>query len=278
MKRYTQLDQQSILEYLFHPRQEALTAQPDNSHDITIMVDSNVSLGCRLFLRNNESPTILFFHGNGETVNDYNYIAKLYNDFDINLFVATYRGYGWSSGVPSVTAMMDDSTKVFLDFRKNMEQMDIIGPVFIMGRSIGCASAIELCHDCPETIKGLIIESGFADTIPLLNRLGIDSEAHQLSEEDGFGNISKIAQIKLPTLILHGSADNIISVAQAEKLQAFSGARTKKFFVIPGADHNEMISCGGEHYFSTIQGFINEVTGKNSWREKRRKHRNSGEK
>ena len=272
----TQLDQQRILEYLFHPHQEALSAKPENSHEITVEVDNKATLGCRLFLNSNDSPTLLYFHGNGETVSDYSNIAKLYNDININLFVATYRGYGWSTGTPSVTSMMNDSEKIYQEFVKTLDTLNITGPVFIMGRSLGCASALEICHSSQENIKGLIIESGFADTIPLLNKLGIDTGAHQLSEAEGFGNIDKIAQIKLPTLILHGSADKIISVAQAEKLQAFSGARAKKFFVIPGADHNEMISCGGEHYFLTIKNFINEATGQNTWREKRRKLRNNG--
>ncbi len=276
MKSYTQLDQKLILEYLFHPRQEALSTKPDNSHDITIVVDNDITLGCRLFLKKNDAPTLLYFHGNGETVGDYSYVAKLFNEVDINLFVATYRGYGWSTGSPSVTTMMNDCEIILQEFIQTLDKMGISGPVFIMGRSLGCAAAIEVCNNHPDIIKGLIIESGFADTVPLLNKLGLDTDAHQLLEADGFGNRDKIAQITFPTLILHGAADKIISVAQAERLQAFSGARTKKFFVIPGADHNEMISCGGEHYFSTIKGFINEVTGQNDWREKRRKHRNNG--
>jgi alpha-beta hydrolase superfamily lysophospholipase len=276
MKNYIKLDQQAILESLFHPRQEALSTKPVNSHDITITVENDVTLGCRLFLKDNNSPTLLFFHGNGETVSDYSQIAKVYNDFNINFFVATYRGYGWSSGTPSVTSMISDCKRVFDEFGQTLDRLNITGPIFIMGRSLGCVCAIELCSSSPENVKGLIIESGFADTLPLLNQIVASIGAHQISEEDGFGNREKIAQIKLPTLILHGAADEIISVAQAERLQSFSGARTKKFFVIPGAGHNEMISCGGEHYFSTIQSFINEVTGQNSWREKRRKHRHNG--
>ena len=276
MKSYTQLDHPSILEYLFHPRQEIMSTQPENSHDINVVVDDDIILGCRLFLKNNASPTLLYFHGNGETVSDYSLIAKLYQDVDINLFVATYRGYGWSTGTPNVTSMLNDCDTIFQEFKKTVNDLGITGPVFIMGRSLGCVSAIELCHQFPESTKGLIIESGFADTLPLLKKLGIDTDHLNLSEDQGFGNIDKIAQVKLPTLILHGSADAIISIAQAEKLQAFSGARTKKFFIIPGADHNEMISRGGEHYFSTINGFINDVTGKNTWREKRRKYRKGG--
>ena len=278
MNSYTQLDQQSVLKYLFHPRQEALLAKPADSYNITITVDDNVSLGCRFFLKSVDAPTLLYFHGNGETVNDYSHIAKLYAEFGINLFVATYRGYGWSTGTPTVTAMVKDCEIISQEFTKTLDTMSITGPALVMGRSLGCISAIELCYDSPEKFKGLIIESGFADTLPLLSQIGVDIDAHHLSEAEGFGNLDKITQIKLPTLILHGASDELISIAQAEKLQAFSGARSKKFFVIPGANHNEMISCGGEHYFSTIKTFINEISGQNTWRQKRRKYRKSGDK
>lgn len=276
MKSYKQLDKPPVLDCLFHPRPEENSNESDNRYDIDVEVNVDVTLGCRLFLISPEAPTIILFHGNGETVSDYDDIARLYWNVGINLFVATYRGYGRSTGTPNVARMLRDSLYVVENFSKITSEFNLTGPIFIMGRSLGSAAAIEICHNSQEIIKGLIIESGFADTIFLLNQLGIDTSAQQTTESEGFGNIEKIAEIKLPTLILHGSADTIIPVAQAEKLQAFSGARAKKFFVIPGADHNGMITCGGEHYFSTIKGFMNEVTGENTWREKRRKHRKSG--
>lgn len=277
MRSYTELDRQPILNYLFHPRAEESLEKPDNSHDISVVIDDQITLGCRLFLKSTESPTLLYFHGNGETVTDYNQIAPLYGEFGLNLFVATYRGYGWSTGTPSVEAMMSDSEKVFQEFTRTLDEMEITGPVFIMGRSLGSTSAIEVCHSSPETVKGMIIESGFADTIPLLNQLGLNTDTLDISEQECIGNVDKIAEIKIPTLILHGAKDAIIPVAQAERLQAFSGARAKKFFVIPGADHNSMISSGGKHYFSAIKDFINETTGQNTWRQRRKKYRNSGD-
>jgi hypothetical protein len=276
MKNYKKLDQTGIKEFLFHPRKETQPIATAHSLNIDIRINDAAVLGCRFHLDDVESPTILCFHGNGETVSDYDERAPLFQQAGINLFVATYRGYGWSSGEPDAETMIRDCREVFPSVMKTLAEMELTGAVFVMGRSIGSAPAIEVCSIFSESIKGLIIESGFADTLPLLQNLGYDTSLNLIEEKDGFGNRDKIGEITIPTLILHGSVDSLIPVPQAERLQSFSGARTKKFFVIPGADHNSVLSRGGEHYFTTIKGFIDEITGKTSWRQKRRAYKNNG--
>jgi alpha-beta hydrolase superfamily lysophospholipase len=268
MKSYNKLDQPAILEMLFHPHRQERREQGE-AVDVDVTVDENICLGCRFHLNDTASPTIIYFHGNGESVTDYDAIAPDYLHAGINLFVATYRGYGWSDGTPTVTSMMSDCVYIWKKFAEIKEEMELQGSIFIMGRSLGSAAAIELCYDYPEDITGLILESGFADTLPLLQKLGL-SDDQGIEEADGFGNIAKIEEIKLPTLILHGSKDQIIPVPQAEKLQAFSGAKAKKFFVIPGADHNSMLSKGGAHYFTTIKDFMDDLTGQEAWRRRRK--------
>jgi fermentation-respiration switch protein FrsA (DUF1100 family) len=142
-----------------------------------------------------------------------------------------------------------------------------------MGRSLGAASAIDLVSRCPDDFKGLILDSSFADTLPLLARLGCMVRDESLTESDGFNNLDKIRTITLPTMIIHGARDQIIPVAEAEKLQAESGARSKQFHVVPGADHNSLIAVGGALYFETIKNFIDTVTGKNTWRLRRKTYR-----
>ncbi len=142
-----------------------------------------------------------------------------------------------------------------------------------MGRSLGSACAIDLVSRYPDDFKGLILDSAFANTLPLAKRLGYDISNHDITEEDCFNNLAKIRKITNPTLIFHGARDQIIPVAEAEKLQAESGAKTKQFHIVPGADHNSIISIGGSLYFETIKNFINIVTGKNTWRQRRKSHK-----
>lgn len=277
MQNYSKLDAPEINSFVFHPRRSESPESSENITNIDIKVDDGTTIGCSFYHANPDFHTILYFHGNGETVSDYDEIAKLYQDFGMNIFLASYRGYGWSTGDPKVSSLMSDSCKILDSFTETLDSMKITGPVFIMGRSLGSAAALELAKTHKDSFKGVIIESGFSDTGSLLAKLGVKLQNDEFDEAEGFGNLEKIEDIKTPTLILHGARDEIIPVVQAEKLQSHSGARIKKFFVIPGADHNSMIARGGKHYFLTIKSFMDEITERSDWRERRKKYK-AGEK
>jgi pimeloyl-ACP methyl ester carboxylesterase len=138
-----------------------------------------------------------------------------------------------------------------------------------MGRSLGAAAALELAASHAEAFAGLIIESGFATTLPLLMNLGIDVAGLGISEEDGFRNVRKISSFTKPTLIIHGQYDEIIPVNSAAILQAQSPARSKEFQVVPGASHNTIIASAGELYFSVIKQFCNKISGIRAPRRRR---------
>ena len=140
-----------------------------------------------------------------------------------------------------------------------------------MGRSLGSASAIEVAVNHSDDISGLIIESGFAETLPLSRALGLDLEQLGIVEEQTFNNGSKIEKFTKPTLILHGQYDQLIPLWQAQKLHAGSGSKHKELQVVPGADHNTLIARAGILYFETIRKFVENVAGTAlNWRERRK--------
>ncbi len=267
----SKLDQPEILAYIFHPAQQPNDGGPENSVDLDITTPDGAMLGCRFHPAGEDATNIIYFHGNGETVSDYDDIAAEYNKQGLNLFVVTYRGYGWSTGSPAVSTMFKDALLILNTVKAWLTESGYKEPIFIMGRSIGSASALEIGFEEPGAIKGLIIESGFADSISLLQNIGLDTDRFDLQEEDCFNNLQKISEIKLPTLFLHGARDEIIPVIMAEKLQAACGARNKRFMVIPGAEHNTTMSTGGVTYFETIKTFTDGVCGKTQWRYRRAK-------
>lgn len=270
MTDYSKIDQPEFLQLIFQPVVQEKSPLPGNSYDLDVPVDDDIFLGCRFYTCDKEAPVILYFHGNGETVNDHNEIAYMYNKYGINLFVTTYRGYGWSNGTPTVATMMADA-QTSLDYLiQYMQTNGFTGQIFVMGRSLGSASAIELVAKKDNPVKGLIIESGFADIIPLAEKLGVDVAGLGLTEKDGFNSTAKIETIERPTFILHGQKDELIPVNEGGKLQAACSARNKQFQIIPGAGHNTMISTAGELYFQTLKNFIDTITGTNNWRRRRK--------
>ena len=259
---YSKLDQPEVLKAIFHPRKEMLSAPlPPNAVDHGIAVDEGVRLHARIYLAGKEDPSILFFHGNGEIVSDYDMIGPMYSKYGINFMVVDYRGYGNSGGEPSVTDMMEDSRIIFSSFKDWLAAAEYTGPLLVMGRSLGSAPALEIASLFQEQIAGLIIESGFATTLPLLLTMGVDVHGLGITEDDGFQNVRKISSITKPTLIIHGQRDEIIPVYSAALLQAESPARSKELQIVPGAGHNTIITQAGEMYFSVIKQFINKIGG-----------------
>lgn len=265
------MDRPEITQLLFHPRHVARTAAPEGAVDFSVPVADNVAIACRLYRHSPERPTLIFFHGNGEIIPDYDEIGPCYVREGLNFLIAEYRGYGWSGGSPLTSTFLPDANAVFLYALNWLKEQGYTGAVFVMGRSLGSACAIDVAINHSEQITGLIIESGFARTLPLAKVLGVDLAAMGLREEQTFNNGGKIKDFTKPTYILHGQYDQLISLWQAETLQAECGARTKEFQIIPGADHNSLIAVAGHLYFAAIKKFVEKTAGLTpDWRERRR--------
>jgi len=255
--KYESLDHSAILSSLFHPRRDNVSSSPlKNGREFNIPVEENVVIHGRMHCFKIDAPTILFFHGNGEIVSDYNDIGPIYTNLGINFLVVDYRGYGKSTGYPTVTGMMADAHKIFEFVRNWLNKNDYTGPIFIMGRSLGSASALELAENYQEHINGLIIESGFAHAIPLLQLLGVDTDSLGISENKGFNNIDKIKSFTKPVLIIHAEFDHIIPYSDGEALFKASPALKKKLVKIPGANHNTIFVHGIRPYMDAVKQFI----------------------
>jgi uncharacterized protein len=256
------LDKPEVLRLLFHPRRETLLSdgsRPSTLHDVLVPVDDSVQLGGRFHLFNRSFVNILFFHGNGEIVSDYDDLAPLYERIGVNFCPVDYRGYGRSSGTPSCSALMRDSHFVLKFLTDRLSEEGCTGPLVVMGRSLGSAPAIELAAAGHHRIQGLIVESGFAHTLPLLRLLGIDVESLRLNESETFGNREKIRGIRIPTLIIHAAMDRIIPFTEAQALYDACGAEKKFLLKIPDAGHNDIFYQGLTQYLSAIKKYVDEL-------------------
>ncbi|MCK5589665.1 MAG: alpha/beta hydrolase [Dehalococcoidales bacterium] len=251
---YSLLDQPEVLSFIFFPRKD-VTKAPANASDYLIPIDSDVSISCRFYVHSQRAPSFIYFHGNGEVVSDYDHIAPIYNQLGINLFVADYRGYGASQGRPTFSNMISDALAIFKAFVDILNENHYSNDIFVMGRSLGSASAIEIAHHYQKQLKGLIIESGFASVINLLLHLGLLTESLGLKDTE-FPNLTKMRTITIPTLIIHGEYDSLIPPTEGKALFENAASRNKNLVIIPDAEHNDIILVGMESYFTAIKEFI----------------------
>ncbi len=260
---YSALDIPQVLMFLFHPRKEwAQVESTSRARDILIPVEKDVAIGARFHMTDKSSCNILFFHGNGEIVSDYDDLAPVYNSIHVNFLPVDYRGYGRSSGTPTVSTMMKDCRIIFEYVRKWLKQEGYKGPMIVMGRSLGSASALELAYGYPQFLDGLIIESGFAYATPLLELLGVNASSIGFREEEGFRNVDKIRSFDKPVLIIHAEFDHIIPFSDGRDLFEACPSRDKTLLKIPGANHNDIFARGLREYMAAVQVFTQRLKEK----------------
>jgi alpha-beta hydrolase superfamily lysophospholipase len=260
-KDFALLDQREIIRLLFHPRPEwGQTVSAEGVLDMLIPVEGDIRIGARFHPAEKESPCILFFHGNGEVVSDYDGLGQIYSQLGIGFLPVDYRGYGHSSGTPTVSAMMRDAHVIFHFAREWLTSLGHRGPLIVMGRSLGSASALELASHYSSLMPGLIIESGFARTAPLLELLGVNVAALDFREEQGFQNLDKITRFEKPTLIIHAERDHLIPFQDGQNLYEACSAEDKQLLMIPGADHNDIFSKGLSEYMDAIKRLADSLT------------------
>lgn len=252
-------DRPEINSLIFYPRPDFSDSPPAGAADHLFPVAPNVEIGARFYLSGPAGAHLLFFHGNGEIASDYDEAGLFYRQLGISLLAVDYRGYGKSQGVPSIGTLLTDALNGFDLVYELMREKGRLGPLVVMGRSLGSAPAIEIASRRMEKIAGLIIESGFAYSLPLLELIGIPVESLGLREENGFRNYQKISEITKPTLILHAQFDELIPLNEADVLLKNSAAGRKELIVIPRAGHNDIIQLCGKGYFETIARFANSL-------------------
>jgi len=251
------LDTPEVLGLIFYPRKDFAAFGAGTVHFID--VGEGVRIGCRFYTAGKDFPSLLYFHGNGETAGDYEDVAPLFNRLGINLFVADYRGYGLSSGRPTVTNLLHDAHPVFRGFQEIVKKENCRERYFLMGRSLGSVPAVELAYHYQDEIRGLIVESGGANLVArLLHLSGIemtDVPTHRLEEAS---NREKIRHVHTPTLVIHAEYDMLIPLEEGRALYDASAAADKQLFIVPGADHNDLWQVGGESYYGTIGEFVKD--------------------
>lgn len=201
------------------------------------------------------AKTVVHFHGNGEVVADYlDGFPELLGRMGCNCFLAEYRGYGGSSGVPQLGRMLEDVAKILASIDQPA------GQLVFFGRSVGSLFAIKAAELFPEP-AGLILESAIADPLERLllrvhpRELGTTVEGLSDAVMQSLNIPEIMTRFKRPTLILHTRHDGLIDVSHAERLAAWCGAPCE-LEVFARGSHNDIMFVNGPRYFDLVKTFL----------------------
>ena len=236
---------------LFFPRPDNSVC-PSGAEDIFVEVENNCKLHIRHYVSERAVFSILFFHGNGEVISDYDDIAKYFKVLGCDFLVCDYRGYGKSDGIPSLRSTLIDASILY---RHLIDNNLLKKNVCVMGRSLGSAPTIEVCSRF-STITCCVIESGYADPIPLVERRGLHITNITAEENTTFSNSEKIKSLKCSILIMHGAEDNLINPSEARVNYKNACSINKELAILKGVGHNDMMMAHDNEYFSILSTYF----------------------
>lgn len=174
-------------------------------------------------------PTIVFFHGNGDTTAGSRVATQAFARAGYGLLLPEYRGYAGNPGSPSEDGLYKDGRAAL----QWLMGQGVQGPqIIIMGNSLGSGVATEMALE--HRVAALVLVSGFTSMVDVV-RTRLPFVPAGLLVRDRFENARKLAGIGCPTLILHGAADTLIPAAQGAALAQASGHA--QLDILPGKGH-----------------------------------------
>jgi fermentation-respiration switch protein FrsA (DUF1100 family) len=237
-------------QFIYYPDPDWLLT-PDRlglpAEEVHLAPEPGVQLHAWFFARPSPTATLLFCHGNAGNASHRLENVHLLLQVGFQVLLFDYRGYGHSTGKPSEQGLYRDAVAAWLHL---VERTDTEGsPRLIFGRSLGGAVAVDLATRVKA--DGLIVESTFT-SIHTLARLVFPLPLPQLPVR--YDSLSKIGELRMPLLAIHGERDELIPFADGRAL--FEAApEPKAWYTIPGAGHNDTYLVGGDAYFRRLAAF-----------------------
>ena len=187
--------------------------------------------------------TLIYFMGNGQTVLAAGYeTQQLAQLLEADVLVFDYRGSGGSDGSKSLALLREDALRIYDSLPREPGR-----PLWVMGYSMGSMPAIHLAAN--RAVDGLVVLAGissfkdvsssFGDKVPWYAKPFVRFSWDPVFETRP-QPVEQIAGIKVPTLVVHGTADTTLPVLCGDSLAAASTAGWKQYQRVEGLGHNRM--------------------------------------
>ena len=190
----------------------------------------------------NPKGIIVYFHGNSDNLHRWGKIAADFTDFEYDVLVLDYRGYGKSSGPRNEEYLNSDSQFVFDFAKENYGEENIV----VYGRSLGGAFATKIAAD--NHPKAVILECTFFSLQDIVNRWLPKQVTNRVSPTMTYHFLSheNISKVKVPLYHFHGTKDFVVPLKSGKKLfEVFKKSQPeifKKFIEIPGGGHDDLVN------------------------------------
>jgi alpha-beta hydrolase superfamily lysophospholipase len=194
------------------------------------------------------APVVLYLHGARWNLTGSVTRIDRWKRLGFSVLAVDYRGFGRSTDVAPTEALAYEDAEAAWDY---LAKLAPGRQRFIVGHSLGGAIATELARRRPDA-SGLVLEATFTSVRDMIgqSKWGFLPVGLLLNQE--FNTLEKIAEVKMPVLITHGTRDSIVPFEMGERL--YEAAKSPKRFVkVEGAGHHNLSGVAFDQYRAALQ-------------------------
>ena len=220
---------------LYHPKENNYFGDKllVNIEKVKIKTDDNIELLGWFHKKNLQKyKTVLFFHGNAGSLENRIYKLNHFEKMDVNFLIIAWRGFSGNKGKPSEKGLYEDGRSgLNWLIKKGVKEENIV----IYGESLGTGVATHLSQN--RNFAGVILETPFTSIIDAAKTF-YPYIPVRLLLKDKFDNKSKIKNINIPVLVMHGEVDQIVPFFMGQKI--YEIANEPKYFYFTKHDNHMM--------------------------------------
>jgi pimeloyl-ACP methyl ester carboxylesterase len=192
------------------------------------------------------SPVVVHFHNNSDAMTADVPLARGLVRRGLGVLLVEYRGYGVSRDEPA-----PDEDGLYDDAAAALDWLEAHGVdkqrVVLWGTSLGTGVAAEMARR--GRCAALVLVAPYT-SIPDLVEDRAPMVPASLLVPDRFDTLAKTADIRVPTLVVHGDADEVVPFSMGERI-ATSVAKAR-LLRVHGGHHGDLFARDGEEILDEI--------------------------
>jgi hypothetical protein len=195
----------------------------------------------------------LYCHGNRGNLTDTAHVIPYLLSSGINVLLFDYRGYGRSTGRPTVHGVIADAVAA-ARYHEKIRPKYL--PSILYGYSIGGAIAAQVTRY--HSFDGLILQSTFT-SLPEITRVAFPRLPMHLFSGRLFDTTSVLRNLRIPLLLIHGKEDETCPCWMAGALYDACGASDKRIQLVDGGLHKDLWVRDSDSLVCAVNRFATEL-------------------
>ncbi len=246
------LAQESLLFYPQPPGPEPLPPAGWRIEQVSLVAREGARLVGVLALPPSPKPAlVIYFGGNAQEVTSFAPSA-LDTYGERALLLVNYRGYGRSEGRPGEANLVSDGIEIF-DWAARRADIDA-SRIALHGASLGTGVAVQVAAARPA--RCVVLTSPFASALDVAREMYPWLPVAWLLRHP-FDSAARAPGLRMPALILLGSADTLIAPRHSERLASLWGGPVERVS-FEGFGHNDIAL--NPRYGATIRQFLDRCS------------------